>query len=80
VLVQVKNKRKRSMPVGLQVWSRQVGFVRGTRWPAGPSTAWWKEQQDEVVYGFFVEPQNQGRAGMNVGAGPVARGALCTLP
>jgi hypothetical protein len=24
--------------------------------------AWWQEQQDEVVDGFFVEPQNQGRA------------------
>jgi hypothetical protein len=24
--------------------------------------AWWHEQQDEVVDGFFVEPQNQGRA------------------
>jgi hypothetical protein len=26
-------------------------------------TAWWHEQQDEVVDGFVVEPQNQGRAG-----------------
>ena len=25
--------------------------------------AWWQEQQDEVVDGFLVEPQNQGRAG-----------------
>jgi hypothetical protein len=25
--------------------------------------AWWQEKQDEVVYGFLVEPQNQGRAG-----------------
>jgi hypothetical protein len=25
--------------------------------------AWWQEQQDEVMDGFFVEPQNQGRAG-----------------
>jgi hypothetical protein len=25
--------------------------------------AWWHEQQDEVMDGFFVEPQNQGRAG-----------------
>jgi hypothetical protein len=24
--------------------------------------AWWKEWQDEVVDGFLVEPQNQGRA------------------
>jgi hypothetical protein len=26
--------------------------------------AWWQEKQDEVVYGFLVEPQNQGRAEM----------------
>jgi hypothetical protein len=25
--------------------------------------AWWQEKQDEVGYGFLVEPQNQGRAG-----------------
>jgi hypothetical protein len=25
--------------------------------------AWWHEQRDEVVDGFLVEPQNQGRAG-----------------
>jgi hypothetical protein len=24
---------------------------------------WWHEQQDEVMNGFLVEPQNQGRAG-----------------
>jgi hypothetical protein len=24
---------------------------------------WWHEQQDEVMDGFLVEPQNQGRAG-----------------
>jgi hypothetical protein len=24
---------------------------------------WWQEQRDEVVDGFLVEPQNQGRAG-----------------
>jgi hypothetical protein len=24
--------------------------------------AWWKEQQEEVMDGFLVEPQNQGRA------------------
>jgi hypothetical protein len=24
--------------------------------------AWWQEKQDEVVYGFLVEPQNQSRA------------------
>jgi hypothetical protein len=25
--------------------------------------AWWHEHQDEVMHGFLVEPQNQGRAG-----------------
>jgi hypothetical protein len=25
--------------------------------------AWWQEKQDEVVYGFLVEPQNQGGVG-----------------
>jgi hypothetical protein len=25
--------------------------------------AWWHEKQDEVVYGFLIEPQSQGRAG-----------------
>jgi hypothetical protein len=25
--------------------------------------AWWQEQQDEVVDGFLVEPQNKDRAG-----------------
>jgi hypothetical protein len=25
--------------------------------------AWWQEKQDEVGYGFLVEPQNQGGAG-----------------
>jgi hypothetical protein len=25
-------------------------------------TAWWQEQQDEVMDGFLVKPQNQGRA------------------
>jgi hypothetical protein len=24
---------------------------------------WWKEKQDEVGYGFLVQPQNQGGAG-----------------
>jgi hypothetical protein len=26
-------------------------------------TQWWQEQRDEVVDGFLVEPQNQGRVG-----------------
>jgi hypothetical protein len=34
--------------------SGQRGQVRG---------AWWHQQQDEVMDGFMVEPQNQGRAG-----------------
>jgi hypothetical protein len=25
--------------------------------------AWWQERQDQVIDGFFVEPQNQGQAG-----------------
>jgi hypothetical protein len=49
---------------GLHVWRRQVGLVQETRWPAGQvPTAWWQEQQDEVMEGFLVEPQNQHRAG-----------------
>jgi hypothetical protein len=24
---------------------------------------WWQEKQDEVMHGFLVEPQNEGRAG-----------------
>jgi hypothetical protein len=46
------------------VCRRQVGFVRGTRWPAGSSTSRMVARtQDEVMDGFLVEPQNQGRAG-----------------
>jgi hypothetical protein len=46
------------------VWRRQVGFVRGTRWPAGSSAAaWWQERRDEVMNGILVEPQNKGRVG-----------------
>jgi hypothetical protein len=26
--------------------------------------AYWQEKQDEVVYGFLVEPENQGRVGV----------------
>jgi hypothetical protein len=46
------------------VWRRQVGFVRETRgqW-SQVRAAWWQEQQDDVIDGFLVEPQNQGRAG-----------------
>jgi hypothetical protein len=50
--------------VGLVFLERQVGLVRGTRWPAESSAgACWQERQDEVMDGFLVEPQNQGRAG-----------------
>jgi hypothetical protein len=49
--------------VGLQVWTGKVGLAGGTRWPAGSSAGRWNERQDEVINGFLVEPQNQGRAG-----------------
>jgi hypothetical protein len=46
------------------VWRRQVGFVRGTGGQRGQvRAAWWLERQDEVMDGFLVEPQKQGRAG-----------------
>jgi hypothetical protein len=46
------------------VWRRQVGLVRGTRWPSGSSAGrMWQERQDKDNDGFLVEPQNQGRAG-----------------
>jgi hypothetical protein len=67
--VQVKNKRERSIPVGLQVWSRQVGLVRGTLWPTGSSAGRMVARTtSEVVDSFLVESQNQGRAGMTWGA------------
>jgi hypothetical protein len=47
------------------VWRRQVGFVRGTRWPAGSSAATsWQEWQDEVMDGFLVEPPNKVKPGL----------------
>jgi hypothetical protein len=61
VLVQVKNKRERSLlvrPPGVEKTSRL-----GSRDPVTMRAAWWQEQQDEVMNGFLVEPQNQGRAG-----------------
>jgi hypothetical protein len=46
------------------VWRRQVGFVRGTRWPAESSAGFMVARTwDEVMDGFLVESQNQGRAG-----------------
>jgi hypothetical protein len=45
------------------VWRRQVGLVRGIRWPAESSAGRMVARiADEVVDGFLVEPQNQGRA------------------
>jgi hypothetical protein len=29
---------------------------------------WWQEKQDEVTYGFLVEPQKKGRARMTMAA------------
>jgi hypothetical protein len=64
VLVQVKSRRERSMPV----WPLRSGET-GRLGSKGPVTerdqvrvAWWHETQDEVMYGFLVEPQNQSRA------------------
>jgi hypothetical protein len=46
------------------VWRRQVGSFEGPGGQRGQvRAAWWHEQQDEVMDGFLVEPQNQGRAG-----------------
>jgi hypothetical protein len=60
VLVQVKNKRERSLlvrPTGVEKTSRL-----GSRHPLSDGVKC--EQQDEVMDGFLVEPQNQGRAGI----------------
>jgi hypothetical protein len=65
VLVQVKNKRETSSPVrppGVEKTSRlrsRDPVASGVKCGA----AWWHEKQDEVMDGFLVEPQNQGRAG-----------------
>jgi hypothetical protein len=46
---------------------RQVGLVRGTRWPWDQvRAAWWQEEQDEVKNGSLVEPQSQDQAGTTV--------------
>jgi hypothetical protein len=64
VLVQVKNKRERSLPVsppGVEKTSRL-----GLRDPVANRVkcgTWWQERQDDVMDGFLVEPQNQGGAG-----------------
>jgi hypothetical protein len=62
VLVQVKNKRERSLsvrPLGVEKTSR-LGLrdMGGQR--SQVRAAWWQEQQDKVMDGFLVEPQNQG--------------------
>jgi hypothetical protein len=46
----------------LQVWRRQVGFVRGTRWPMGSSAGRMVAWTARWSHGRFLgEPQNQGR-------------------
>jgi hypothetical protein len=57
VLVQVKNKCERSLPV------RPLGVEKtsmlGSRDPVASRVvraAWWQEQQDEVEDNFLVEP------------------------
>jgi hypothetical protein len=57
------------MPVVLPVWRDKLAWFEG---PDGPRnqvwTTWWQEQQDEVVYGYLVEPQSKDQSGMTVGA------------
>jgi hypothetical protein len=68
--VQVKNKCESYMSVGLQVWSRQVGLVRGTRWPAESCAGHMVVRTSRrSCVRFLVEPQNQGRGGTAVGPG-----------
>jgi hypothetical protein len=65
VLVQVKNKRERSSPVrppGVEKTSRLRSRDPVASGRSHVRAAWWHEQQDEVMGGFLVEPQNQGRA------------------
>jgi hypothetical protein len=51
------------------VWPPKSGQTSrlGLMDPAGGwdqvRAAWWQEKQDEVGYGFLVEPENQGGAG-----------------
>jgi hypothetical protein len=51
------------------VWRDKLAWFEG---PDGPRnqvwTTWWQEQQDEVVYGYLVEPQSKDQSGMTVGA------------
>jgi hypothetical protein len=46
------------------VWRRKVRLVRGTRWPAESSAGCMvAKTAGQIVGGFLVEPQNEGRAG-----------------
>jgi hypothetical protein len=65
VLVQVKNKRERSSPVRPPSVEKTSRLRSRDPVASGVNVraAWWHEQQNEVVDGFLVEPQNQGRAG-----------------
>jgi hypothetical protein len=42
---------------------KQASFEGPGRQWSQVRAAWWYEQQDEVMCGYLVEPQNQGRAG-----------------
>jgi hypothetical protein len=55
------NKRERSLPVRPPCVEK-TSRLR-SRDPVAMRAAWWHEQQDEVMDGFLVEPQNQGRVG-----------------
>jgi hypothetical protein len=65
VLVQVKNKRERSLPVrppGVEKTSRlRSRDLVASRVKCGPHGG--KNNKMKSVDGFLVEPQNQGRAG-----------------
>jgi hypothetical protein len=54
VLVQVKNKCERSLPVRPPGWRRQVGFVRGTRWPAESSAGRMVARTTRWSHGQFL--------------------------
>jgi hypothetical protein len=59
----VKNKCERSMSVWPPGVERQVGLVRGTRWPTKSSVGrmlLWQEEQDEIIYGSLVAPSSRG--------------------
>jgi hypothetical protein len=62
VLVQVKNKRKRSLSVRPPSVEKTSRLGSRDSMASGVRAAWWQEQQDEVMDGFLVKPQNQVRA------------------